>query len=97
MNKAEKIDRKFTPEWYKSGKIDTSKIGDYVKAMDAQIQSMVNYIETLHNKIDYSDQENKELVELLKKVVEYDNKMIEYDSYYSMPTELKEEIQKAIR
>jgi len=47
-----KIERKFTKEWANSGFINMDKIPDMVRSLVEQRNSMIEYIEALHNKID---------------------------------------------
>lgn len=48
-----KIDRRFTPQWRESGQLDPSEeIMKYARVLKAAIDSMVEYIEKLHNEID---------------------------------------------
>jgi DNA-dependent RNA polymerase auxiliary subunit epsilon len=47
-----KIERQFTKEWGNSGFINMDKIPDIVRALVDQRNSMMEYIEALHDKID---------------------------------------------
>lgn len=47
-----KIKRKFNQEWATSGFINIDKIPDMVKSLVEQRNSMIKYIEELHDKID---------------------------------------------
>jgi hypothetical protein len=46
------IKRKFTNEWANSGFININKLPEIVQSMCEQRNSMVAYIESLHDKID---------------------------------------------
>jgi len=47
-----KIDRRFTKEWSQEGFINSEKIPLLVEGLITQRQSMIEYIEVLHDKID---------------------------------------------
>lgn len=47
-----KIERKFTKEWSESGFINMNKLPDMIQVLIDQRNSMVEYIEQLHDKID---------------------------------------------
>jgi hypothetical protein len=47
-----KIERKFTSEWATSGWFNMEKLPDVVASLVEQRNSMIAYIEALHNKID---------------------------------------------
>jgi hypothetical protein len=53
------VKRKFTKEWGNSGFINMDKIPDMVKVLVEQRKEMINYIETLHDKIDKLIIDNK--------------------------------------
>lgn len=47
-----KIERKFTKEWSNNGFINMDKIPNMVQSLVDQRNSMIEYIEALHDKID---------------------------------------------
>lgn len=47
------VARRFTPEWNESGIINIEKIPDLVKTLVSVRSGMTDYIEALHNKLDY--------------------------------------------
>lgn len=48
-----KIERKFTEDWAKSGLFNLEKVPDLVTTLVEQRKSMIEYIEALHDKIDW--------------------------------------------
>lgn len=48
-----KVDRRFTKQWLESGIINKDKIPDLVVSLVTQEKEMVEYIEALHDKIDW--------------------------------------------
>lgn len=46
------VNRKFTEAWSRSGLINMDKVSTLVRALETERQSMVEYIEALHNTID---------------------------------------------
>lgn len=51
--------RKFTPEWGDSGMIRVEKIADVVSIIVTQRKEMMDYIEALHDKIDWILEKNQ--------------------------------------
>lgn len=54
-----KVDRRFTKEWFDSGMIKKDAIPKLVASVVEQQKQMVEYIEALHNKIDWILEKNK--------------------------------------
>ncbi len=52
------VHRKFTREWASSGIINISRLSDMVASVITSRNEMVEYIEALHNKIDWILEKN---------------------------------------
>lgn len=54
-----KVERQFTKEWANSGMIRVERIPDMVSSLVTSRSEMVEYIEALHDKIDWILEKNK--------------------------------------
>ena len=53
-----KVERKFTKEWSNSGFINLNQLPKMVESLVEQKNSMVEYIELLHDKLDFLIEKN---------------------------------------
>lgn len=54
-----KVERKFTREWNNKGLVNEEKLPELIEHLVEEKRNMIDYIESLHDKLDYVLQHNK--------------------------------------